>query len=234
MQAVILAAGLGTRMKPLTNKTPKAMVPICGKPLLEYKLAALPKSITEIIIVINYQGEKIKKYFGHSYKGKKIIYITEKKLLGTAHALWQAKKILKGRFLVLMGDDIYSKKAITECSKYDFSIACKKANKKEKYSMTILDKTGNLSKFVSADSYYNNYKGRGLMFTGLYSLTDEIFKYKPVKLETRNEFGLPHTLLSVAKNKKIKIIKNKFWIPISTPEDIKKAEQELAKVKSFF
>jgi NDP-sugar pyrophosphorylase family protein len=72
------------------------------------------------------------------------------------------------------------------------------------------------------------------MFTGLYSMTHEIFKYKPVKLETREEWGLPQTLVSVAKDKKINIVKDKFWIPISEPMDIQKAEKELRQTKSFF
>jgi bifunctional UDP-N-acetylglucosamine pyrophosphorylase/glucosamine-1-phosphate N-acetyltransferase len=234
MQAVILAAGLGTRMKPYTDKAPKPMINVLGKPILEYKLSILPNSVTEIIIIVNYKKEVIENFFGTNYKNKKIIYVHDKKLTGTAHALWQAKKFLKGRFLVLMGDDIYSKRAISRCAKYDWSIGCKLAPQHEKYSMTILDKNKNLSKFVTADFYYKNYKGPGLMFTGLYSMTPEIFKYKPVKLETREEWGLPQTLVSVAKNKKINIIKDKFWIPISEPLDIKKAEKELRQTKSFF
>ena len=234
MKAVILAAGLGTRMAPFTKKLPKSMTKILNRPLLEYKLIALPKSVTKVIIVINYKGEEIKNYFGNSYRGKKIQYVKDETMSGTAHALWYAKKFLKGRFLVMMGDDIYSKKAMKQCSKCDWSIVCKPALQKERYSMIILGKNKNLIDFVTADTFYKNSKKIGLMFTGLYSMTDEIFKYQPVKLQTKEEWGLPQTLLQIAKDKKIKIIKDDFWIPISTPEDLRKAEKELGKIKGFF
>ena len=63
-------------------------------------------------------------------------------------------------------------------------------------------------------------------------MTDEIFKYKPVKLKTKNEWGLPQTLLKTSKNKDIKIIKDSFWISISSPNDIENAKLQLRN-KSF-
>ena len=63
MQAIILAAGKGTRMRPLTYDMPKAMLPVKGKPVLEYTISFLPEEIDEIIIVINHLGDQIKNYF---------------------------------------------------------------------------------------------------------------------------------------------------------------------------
>ena len=71
MQAVILAAGKGTRMRPLTYDIPKPMLPIKGKPVLEYTLSFLPDDIDEVIIVVNYLGKHIKKYFGGRVERKK-------------------------------------------------------------------------------------------------------------------------------------------------------------------
>ena len=108
MQAVILAAGLGTRLRPLTYDTPKPLLKIGDKTLIEYNIERLPECIDELVIVIGYLGEQIIDYFGNQYKGKKISYIKQSQLLGTGHALFLCKKILNDRFLVLMGDDIYS------------------------------------------------------------------------------------------------------------------------------
>ncbi len=227
MQAVILAAGLGTRMRPLTDNLPKPMLPILGKSILEYKLEALPESITEIIIIIGYKGEEIKKYFGDTYKEKKISYVIEKDLSGTAHALWQAKDFLKGRFLVMMGDDIYSPASIKECSETNWSLCCKKAKVGEDYGRVILDENKNVVDFVTAENYRKNFNDDGLIFTGLYSMTDEIFNYDPVKLKTKEEWGLPQTFLKACAGRKVKIIETDFWLSISSPEDLEAAEKEI-------
>ena len=67
MQAVILAAGLGTRMGKLTKNTPKPMLKLDGKNLLEWKIERLPKEVDEVILVVGYKSEVIKKYFYHCY-----------------------------------------------------------------------------------------------------------------------------------------------------------------------
>jgi NDP-sugar pyrophosphorylase family protein len=229
MKAVILAAGLGVRMKPLTDEMPKSMIRISGKPILQYKLESLPEAVEEAVIVIGYKGEEIKKYFGDFYNGRKIIYVTDKTLSGTAHALWQARDLLSGRFLVMMGDDIYSKKSLEECSKFDWSVVCKPAKKEEDGSRVVLNEKSNISDFVTASSYRKNFNDGGLIFTGLYSMTDKIFKYEPVKMKTKEEWGLPQTLLAASKDHPVKVIRTDFWISISSPEDLKNTEIILKK-----
>ena len=67
MQCVILAAGEGTRMRPLTLAMPKPLVPVCGVPLIEHIVRPLPKVIDELIIVIGYKGEMIREYCGEEF-----------------------------------------------------------------------------------------------------------------------------------------------------------------------
>src|SRR5437773_1914053 len=102
MQAVILCSGHGTRMGELTKDTPKPLLKIKGKTLLEYKLERLPEVVDEIILNIGYLGGKIKAEIGPNFNGKKVTYVEDKFIQGTAKALWQAKDILRGRFLVIM------------------------------------------------------------------------------------------------------------------------------------
>jgi len=111
-QAVILAAGKGTRMLPLTETRPKPMQEVSGKNLIEWKLAALPEAIRDVVIVVGYQGEQIREFFGDMWHGRSIRYVVQEKLNGTAGALWSARNLLHGRFLVLMGDDLYAKEDI--------------------------------------------------------------------------------------------------------------------------
>src|SRR3989344_8278550 len=99
MQAVMLAAGRGPRMVALTGEVPKPMLPVEGRPLLEYKLDALPDEIDEVILVIGYQGGVIRKHFGERYGNKRIQYVEQKELNGTAGARWSAPSPFHDRFL---------------------------------------------------------------------------------------------------------------------------------------
>ncbi len=105
MKAVILAAGEGTRLRPLTSTRPKPMLPIAGKPILEWNLEALDcVGVKEIFIIVGYQRKSIEQYFGHVYRGMKIHYILQKEQKGTGDALLKVKGKIKDEFLVLNGD----------------------------------------------------------------------------------------------------------------------------------
>src|SRR3989344_7915186 len=114
MQAVILAAGEGKRLRPLTLDRPKPMIELLGKPILEHTIENLPSAINELVIVVGYKSEKIKNHFGNNWKGRSIVYVEQNMPpTGTAHALFTARRALKpGRFLSLMGDNISGGKAL--------------------------------------------------------------------------------------------------------------------------
>jgi UDP-N-acetylglucosamine diphosphorylase/glucosamine-1-phosphate N-acetyltransferase len=116
MKAVILAAGEGCRLRPLTVTRPKVMIPVGGSPILEYVVKALRESgIIDIIMVVGYKREKIMDYFGDGNKwGVKITYVEQAQQLGTAHALRQASHMINDRFLVINGDNIIDSSAIKE------------------------------------------------------------------------------------------------------------------------
>ncbi len=114
MRAIILAAGEGTRLRPLTSTRPKPMLPIAGKPILEWDLEALSGRIDEATIVVGYKKDKIIGYFGSSFKGIDIDYVEQKEHLGTAHAVSIAKEHAKGEFLVMNGDLMVSSQLIDD------------------------------------------------------------------------------------------------------------------------
>lgn len=221
MQAVILAAGKGERMGNLTTDTPKPLLEYKEKSLLEWKFDALPENISEIILVIGYLGERIQEKFGDSYKGKKITYVWDKEMKGTGLALWKTRDVLKEKFLVMMGDDIYDEKALENATKEDWSITVMKVPFDSDTSRIETDKNGKLINFLTALKYREKYNDNGLAFTGLYSLRKEIFDYPLVKMKTRDEWGLPQTLLQTTQDISLKILEANFWKPITSPEDLK-------------
>jgi NDP-sugar pyrophosphorylase family protein len=100
-QAVILSAGIGTRLRPLTDNLPKVMAPIGGKPLLERHFEQFKKyGIKEFFINLHYLPEKITDYFGDGSKwGIKIVYKHEPEILGTAGGVKNFEGVLKNNFL---------------------------------------------------------------------------------------------------------------------------------------
>lgn len=106
-KALVLAGGKGLKMRPFTYEMPKSMIPVHGRPILEYTIELLRNhDIRDIILLIGYLGDKIKAHFGDGSKlGVKITYIEEKKEVGTARPLLLAKKYLDEEpFLLIYGD----------------------------------------------------------------------------------------------------------------------------------
>src|SRR3989344_4394219 len=122
MKAVILAAGEGTRMRPLTLSTPKPLLKVGGKPIIDYILESLPTEIDEVIIAVKYLGDQIKSHIGAKNLDKKIRYVTGSSL-GTAYSFLATKKFLRSeRFILVHGDELTDKIDIKNCLSKELSI----------------------------------------------------------------------------------------------------------------
>jgi len=109
MKAMVLAAGLGTRLRPLTETIPKPLLPVAGRPILEWNLLLLKRhGITEVIINLHHLGEQIVRALGDGARlGLRLAYSHEPTLQGTGGGIKQAAPLLKdGPFLVLNGDTL--------------------------------------------------------------------------------------------------------------------------------
>lgn len=106
MKGIVLAAGRGTRLRPWTDDTPKPLLVMAGRPIMNYILDGLSEAgIDDLSLVTGYLGEKIVNHYGDNYKGMKLRYFEQKELLGTGHALMLAEEELKGEtFLLCFGD----------------------------------------------------------------------------------------------------------------------------------
>src|SRR3989338_7257764 len=106
MRAMILAAGLGTRMRPLTTHIPKPMVPVLGKPLIGHVLEVLKKAgIREVIVNLHHLPLSLKKYL-RSQKNFKISFSLEPKILGTGGGILKAKSFFQNQRFVVINSDI--------------------------------------------------------------------------------------------------------------------------------
>ncbi len=221
MIAVILAAGNGTRMRPLTNSCPKAMVKLLDKPLLCHILNTLPDEIDEVILVIGYLNPIIKKYFGKKFGRFKITYIEQKEATGTAHALHLCKRLLgKKKFLMLNGDDLHSKKDLEKLLKYPLAVSVKSVKNPQQFGVVTIDKNNKILEITEKPKKPES----NLIITGALILDYRIFKY-PLIQHSNGEYYITDSLAQLAKEYKIIAVKANFWIPIGYPEDLKKAEK---------
>jgi len=226
MKAIILAAGLGTRMKDLTKDTPKPMLPIKGKPKLAYSLEILPEEITEVIFIVGYLQEQIREFFGKEYAGKKIKYIVQEELNGTAGAVALAKdEVGSEKVLVLMGDDLYVKKDIKEMLQYDQALLAYETDQAEQFGLVDVDNEGYLTAVVERP----HNKTEGLVNTAAYVLSPEYFNTPLVSI-SETEFGLPQTLVKMYPEHKTKVVRTDKWLPIGSPEDLEIVQE---KIKDF-
>ncbi len=225
MQCVVLAAGRGARLAPLTDTTPKPLLHVGDHPLLAYILDALPEEISEIILIIGYRGEQIQERIGTSWKGTPVRYVSQTPLDGTAHALLQAKPFLSGeRFLVVNGDDLYAKEDLAHLIAHPFAILLK-PTKDSLHASAVMDVNGCLQAF-EGNAPIDEIKHR---VCGAYVLNERFFHYPLVTLTVRGntEYSLPHTLLSLAGDVCVKGENATFWMPVGTPEELAEAEKYL-------
>jgi len=227
MQAVILAAGKGTRFGELTKTTPKSLMPVLGKPILEYTLSSLPFSIKEVLIVIGHLGNQIQNRFGSKFGKFDIKYIEAGELNGTGGAAWAAKAYIKNRFLVLSGDDIYSKGELEKLVGIKTWAAglSKAIPQSPKYLTFELGKNNR----VLGARYPSEYEMKNgiLVSTGAFVLNKNIFRSSLVPIGEAGEFGLPQTILKVTRKYPTKGVLMKKWILINRTEDIIRAESLL-------
>jgi NDP-sugar pyrophosphorylase family protein len=213
-------------MGELTKNTPKALLKVAGKTLLEHKLDILPDEVSEILIVVGYLGDMIRGYVGGEYKGKRILYVEEENPVGgTAHSLWRARALLSNKFLVMSGDNIYARSDIAACAKCEWAMLVEEKEDLNHSGRVIVDRIGNVINVIESEQTAN---GRGLANTGMYALDTRIFDYAPVpKSPDSSELGLPQTMIQAVRNIAIKAVYATFWIPIKSPDDLKMAEEKL-------
>jgi len=222
-QAIIMAAGLGTRLRPLTDTDPKPMIPVGGRPILEWSLEALPVAVEEVILVVNYLQDRIRAHFGEEWGGRRIRYVLQSELKGTGHSVHIAEPFLDDRFIVVNGDDLYLPADLERLATNSLAILGKRVTDKGRFGFMTVDDTGFLTG-ITEDG-----KGAGdIINIGAYVLDRDFFRYELVPIKNGKEFGLPQTVAVMAKDRKVAVTVAEHWMPIGFPEDVAAADGWLA------
>ncbi len=220
MKALILAAGKGERLRPLTETVPKIMLPVAGKPLIQHNMEKLDGLVDEIVLVVGYRKELVKDYFGSEFNGTKITYVTQEEQLGTGHALTQAKNHLNGKFVMMMGDDLYKRSDIEKCARHDLAILTIEGDTRN-FGACVCD-GDNLKDIVEKSAKPVS----DLINTGMYVLDERIFKEK-MKKSPRGEYEVTDAIKSLASKHEIKCIKGTFWEPVAYPWKLLEANETI-------
>lgn len=212
MKAVILAAGKGTRMGPLTENRPKVMIPIANKPFLEILIDNLKDAgIKDIILVTNYKKDVIKNHFDNSVE-----YVVQKKTSGTANALKEVG-LIKDKFLVLMGDNLISKEDVKNLIKMENTVSVVESENPCLYGVVEINK-GKVNDIVEKPSAPKS----NFINSGVYVFDKDIFRaIKNTKKSERNEYELVDSIkLLIKEGKEFKTYKLKEWLDLGNPFDI--------------
>ncbi|MHA1341504.1 MAG: bifunctional sugar-1-phosphate nucleotidylyltransferase/acetyltransferase [Promethearchaeota archaeon] len=246
-KAVILAAGKGLRLLPITETMPKHLIPLAGKPLLKYIIEGLKNvEISKILIIVGYLKDQIKNYFGTGANfGVTISYKEQNKFLGTAHATKLAKDFVGNSNFFLIYGDLFFDPEIISLAKNAFEnthahqsnskelinsnkndavkalICLKQVNDPEKFGIIQLDNEGYLQNIIEKPK---NRKYGNLANAGIYVFSPEIFDcINETTKSVRGEYELTDSI-SILKNKGYYIkgldITNYFWSDIGHPWQI--------------
>lgn len=226
MQCVILAAGKGTRMRPLTEHVPKPLIKVCGKPLLQHIVEALPKEIDEIILVVNYLEEQIRAYCGEEFCGRKVRYVTQANPAGgTGDALRCAESLLRGRFLFMYADDIHGAKTLKDVVSYPYAMLAAHSEEPQHFGVLELNNDRTLKSIHEKPEVPPS----NLINIGGMVLDTDIFSYE-AKPSASGEVYITDMVTAFAKDHPVVVLEQYVWIPVGKPEDIILAEECLCPI----
>jgi bifunctional UDP-N-acetylglucosamine pyrophosphorylase/glucosamine-1-phosphate N-acetyltransferase len=221
MQVVILAAGGGTRMSPLTKTMSKAMIPIANKPCLHWIVSNCDFA-DEILIVISLRQQDVENYFSWN---KKIKFVYQEEQLGTAHALAQCEEHIKGKFLLINGDELFPKKDVEAIAQREpYTIGAFPVEHTERFA-AVLVKDGRVIDILEKQSHPDTNLAR----CGMDVLDERIFDaIRKIGKSPRGEYELPDAY-QLLRNEGVPsyVYQVSNWISISYPWNILDANKYL-------
>ncbi|SER82381.1 UTP--glucose-1-phosphate uridylyltransferase AglF [Natrinema salaciae] len=234
MQAVVLAAGEGTRLRPLTEEKPKVLVEVDGTPLIEDVFDNLIDiGATEFIVVVGYRKEKIIERYDDEYRGIPITYAHQREQLGLAHAILQAEPYIDDDFMLMLGDNIFRANLsdVVNRQREDradaaFLVEEVPFDEASRYGVLDTNEYGEIVEVVEKpDDPPSN-----LVMTGFYTFTPAIFHAcHLVQPSDRGEYELPDAIdLLIQSGRTIDAIRMDGWrVDVGYPADRDKAEDRL-------
>ncbi len=230
MKAVIMAAGKGTRMLPITETIPKVLIPVGEVPFLKYVIERVQKAgITDIGIVTSYKSDMVKAFLDE--EGIKATIIDQGEPLGTGHAIKVAKEFIgNDHFIALGGDNLWSVQDIKAVmhDQHEWCVAAWTVKNPEKYGVLVCN-NNKLKKIIEKPKEFVG----NLINSGLYKFTPDVFNtLENIDLSPRGEYELTDALTLGAQEDKVHVCPLKdYWLDLGKLEDIPNVEEFLAQLE---
>ena len=220
MQTVVLAAGQGTRMRPLTDATPKPMLPAAGRPLLEHTLdRAADAGASRFVVVVGYEAEQVRDHFDDSHRGLDIGYAEQTAQRGTADAVRAAAPELDDApFVVLNGDALYDPESLATLYESGSAVGSYRADNPSNYGVLQLDSdddtrvTSVVEKPADPDS--------NLINTGSYVFPAATKDRLDVSTSERGELELTDVLETVCRETTVTAVPFDRWLDVGRPWEL--------------
>ncbi len=219
MKAVILAAGKGTRMKPLTEDTPKPLLNVAGKPIIEHTINRIEDYVEEIVIVAGYKIEQFEQY---SETREDVTIVEQEKALGTADAALQAKPFIEDKALILNGDDLYGED-LEEILELNTAVLAAEVEDPAKYGVFTVED----DKVTSIEEKPSN-PDSNLVNIGCYLVKESFFELlENVEKSERGEYEITDALKEYIEKNSLNYRKTDNWTPCSYPWQLIEANEKL-------
>jgi len=227
--AVVLAAGEGTRLRPLTRNRPKPMLPAGNRPILEHVFDALVEAgVEELVVVVGYKRDRVQNHFGPTYRDVPVTYVTQRKQLGSGHALLQARSAVDGSVLVLNGDRLIDAGTVAAVADRfaetgDATLAVVERQETSRYGAVEV-RGGEIAKLVEKprDGDYR------LINAGVYGLPADIFDAIEETPRQAGELALTDTLERIIDRERVRSVEvDGMWVDATYPWDLLTVAREV-------
>ncbi len=240
MKAVILAAGKGTRLRPLTDYLPKCLVPVNGKPILQYQLECLDRcGIDRCVIVVGYRDDQVRHHFGPRFRNVRITYVYNELFEHTNNifSLWLARQELNDDMLLLEGDLVFEEDILRNLTQSPYPDVAVVAEFQPSMDGTIIlaDK-GVVTSMVLKSEQGTGFDFRSALKTvNMYSFSQDTMRHRilPIldqyvagqRTDQFYEVVLAQLIAQGDWRLAVLLTKNRRWAEIDTQEDLQQAEQ---------
>ena len=243
MKGLILAAGMGTRLLPLTLARPKCLVEAAGRPMMEYQLDSLRRAdITECTIVVGYMADAVRNYFGSEYRGIRLSYVenTVYATTNNLYSLWLARRKFDDDIILLESDLVFDNRLLCELLKMDEpNVAVVDHFRPAMDGSLILAEGGVAKRMVLKSDQSSGFDySRALKTVNIYRLSEETLvetivpKMSEFLQEGRSDLYYEAVFASLIDSGRMSMAvmntRNRKWTEIDTFEDLLDAEQMLA------
>ncbi len=225
MQTVVLAAGSGTRMRPLTDTRPKPLCPVAGKPLVAHTLKrAVAAGASRIILVVGYESDLVRSYFGDSYAGVPIEYAVQAEQRGTADAVRAATDTLRPEpFVVLNGDSLYDVPSLIALYENVPAVGSAHVDNPSDYGVFETDGDRVVGVTEKPDNPASN-----LINAGAYAFPADTRNRLDVEQSKRGELELTDVLQELCESQSVTAIPFERWLDVGRPWELLAANEWLA------